>query len=355
MSRDAVANVEGTVEPTLLHRVFIQSLLSRRVVSETIALELYKRAVAAVRAHDRQFNPPYATSSNGVASFVTDVSSLLHIVSLEIIRTIDQRSDRAFFVLRNLDASEVASLATDLNSTEVEYLRNLIESIVISYPANSLAIGQARDVINDSPLTQHKMTKSHAESLLDALVSRGWLYKSKRIRFSLGVRALAELETYLKNEFDQYVKSCAQCKRVVSEGIACSNEGCDCHIHNTCYARNIQRLANPVCPSCSSSFRDLAPKPVGEKAVSTMEDSFKGGRKRKGKGKNVRNGDEEDEEDEEEEGGSSEAEDELDEQRESQSQVHQNQESIRRSYVPETQYEEEPSTSAGPSKRTRRR
>lgn len=29
-------------------------------------------------------------------------------------------------VQRNLDASEVASLATDLNSMEVEYLRNLV-------------------------------------------------------------------------------------------------------------------------------------------------------------------------------------------------------------------------------------
>lgn len=103
-----------------------------------------------------------------------------------------------------------------------------------------------------------------------------------------------------------------------SQGLACSNVGCDCHIHNTCYARNIQQLANPVCPSCSSSFRDLAPKPVGEKAVSIMEDNFKGGRKRKGKGKNV--GDMDDE-GEEEEGGSSEAEDELDERRESQSQT----------------------------------
>lgn len=53
-------------------------------------------------AHNRQFNPPYATTSHGVASFVTDVSSLLHIVSLEVIRTIDQRSDRAFFVLVSL-------------------------------------------------------------------------------------------------------------------------------------------------------------------------------------------------------------------------------------------------------------
>lgn len=49
MSRDAITNAAGTVESTLLHQVFIQSLLSRRVVSEAIALELYKRAVTAVR------------------------------------------------------------------------------------------------------------------------------------------------------------------------------------------------------------------------------------------------------------------------------------------------------------------
>lgn len=54
-------------------------------------------------AYDRQFNPPYAISSHGVASFVTDVSTLLHSVSLEVIRTIDQRSDRAFFVLVSLE------------------------------------------------------------------------------------------------------------------------------------------------------------------------------------------------------------------------------------------------------------
>lgn len=49
MSRDTVTNAAGTVESTFLHQVFIQSLLSRRIVSEAIALELYKRAVAAVR------------------------------------------------------------------------------------------------------------------------------------------------------------------------------------------------------------------------------------------------------------------------------------------------------------------
>lgn len=34
---------------TDLHRVYLQALLSRRFISETVALELYKRAVKAVR------------------------------------------------------------------------------------------------------------------------------------------------------------------------------------------------------------------------------------------------------------------------------------------------------------------
>lgn len=34
---------------TDLHRVYLQTLLSRRFISETVALELYKRAVGAVR------------------------------------------------------------------------------------------------------------------------------------------------------------------------------------------------------------------------------------------------------------------------------------------------------------------
>lgn len=38
----------GGPAPTDLHRVYIQSLLSRRAMTEDVALELYKRAIGAV-------------------------------------------------------------------------------------------------------------------------------------------------------------------------------------------------------------------------------------------------------------------------------------------------------------------
>lgn len=39
-----------TIRPTNLHRVYLQSLLSRRAMPEEVALELYKRAIAACRS-----------------------------------------------------------------------------------------------------------------------------------------------------------------------------------------------------------------------------------------------------------------------------------------------------------------
>ncbi len=38
------------VRPSLLHRVYIQSLLSRRAMREDLALEMYKRAVGVCQS-----------------------------------------------------------------------------------------------------------------------------------------------------------------------------------------------------------------------------------------------------------------------------------------------------------------
>lgn len=39
---------------TDLHRVYLQALLSRRFIPENVALELYKRAVSAIRGTSHQ-------------------------------------------------------------------------------------------------------------------------------------------------------------------------------------------------------------------------------------------------------------------------------------------------------------
>ncbi|ODO05000.1 hypothetical protein I350_05612 [Cryptococcus amylolentus CBS 6273] len=317
-------------ETTDLHRVLIQTFLARRFIKEKTLVELYKRAIAAVREDDPRFRGPYALNAPGVAEMAMDLSDMLHVASMEIAQARDQRTGDTSYILRNIDATEVAKLATDLNQQEVDFYRKLVEAIMISYPANSLANGQARSLVKDLEGTT-KPPQSWAAKLLESLVSRGWISRSKRGRYSLSMRAIVELETYLKSEFPDYVHSCLRCKRLVFEGVACSKEECSAHYHAYCYAA-LNAMPNPKCQHapCSASFRQYPPKPIGEQGVSTMEDSFSGGVKKRKRGRQTQGDDEAEE-------GEDEAEAESEEEEDSQTQDRK----PGRDYVPGTQYEDD--------------
>ncbi|OCF36316.1 hypothetical protein I316_02191 [Kwoniella heveanensis BCC8398] len=274
--------------PTDLHRLYIQSLLSRRAMRDEVALELYRRAVGACQSHDDSFRPTHGTTMQGLRAFLLDVSDVLHDVGMEVSIGSEQSGrGKQWVVLRNTDPTEVALQATDLTPNEIEYFRKVIEGIIVSYPANSISHGQALSLVSE---LEGQMTKSSAELLLDALCSRGWLSKSKRGRYSLGVRGATELEPYLKQEYEDYVNNCKQCKRLMLAGVACASRGCTAHFHSYCYA-SILKLPRPSCPDCSTRFKDLEPRDIGEKAVSRAEDEFRGGlRKRKRQNEAAANG-----------------------------------------------------------------
>ncbi|WVF65998.1 hypothetical protein IAT40_000736 [Kwoniella sp. CBS 6097] len=265
--------------PTDLHRLYIQSLLSRRAMRDEVALELYKRAVGACQAHDDTFRPTHGTTMQGLRAFLLDVSDILHDLGMEVSIGSEQTGrGKQWVVLRNIDPTEVALQATDLTPNEIEFFRKVIEGIIVSYPANSISHGQALSLVSE---LESQMSKSSAEILLDALCSRGWLSKSKRGRYSLGVRGAVELEPYLKQEYEDYIHICKQCKRLMLAGVVCANHGCSAHFHSYCYA-SILKLPRAACPDCSTRFKDLEPRDIGEKAVSRAEDEFRGGlRKRK--------------------------------------------------------------------------
>ncbi|WVQ77331.1 hypothetical protein IAR50_007015 [Cryptococcus sp. DSM 104548] len=316
-------------ETTDLHRVLIQTFLARRVISDKLLVVLYQRAIAAVKAYDPRFKPPYAPTAAGAAEIVLELSDILHVASMEIAKGQDQRTGAVFYVLRNVDATEVARLATDLNQQEIDFYRKLVEAIMISYPANSLANGQARSLVKDME-GNTKPPQSWAAKLLESLVSRGWISRSKRSRYSLSVRAITELETYLKSEFPDYIQNCRRCKRIVFEGVACSKDECTAHYHSYCY-NTISAMPNPKCQHspCSAPFRQFPPKPIGEKAVSTMEDSFSGGVKKRKRGRQTGGGDDDEEEEDEAES----------EEEEEDSQTQDRQPVL--DYVPGTQYAED--------------
>ncbi|GFZ42412.1 hypothetical protein JCM24511_00127 [Saitozyma sp. JCM 24511] len=259
-----------TIRPTNLHRVYLQSLLSRRAMPEEVALELYKRAIAACRKIDDDFRPTHQPDHNGFVAFTGDLTTILEDVGMDVRRSREEtKSGRGWLALVNIDPTEAMVQGSDYTPLEIDYYRQVVSGIIASYPANSIGSNHALRLTSE---LQGAMTKTVADALLKSFVSRGWLARS---------RAVMELESWLKQEFDDYVQTCKRCDKIVLAGVVCGNEECDAHLHPYCHA-TILRAQNPRCPACQTSFTTHPPREVGEKAVSRAEDDYMGvNRKRK--------------------------------------------------------------------------
>ena len=94
----------------------------------------------------------------------------------------------------------------------------------------------------------------------------------------------------------------------LSRGREADTSAGDTHLHEYCYDL-LRRSARNACPTCTTSFADHPPRPVGEGAVPRIEDDWQGGgngkkRKRASRGgQSAAQEDEEQSEGEEEEGG----------------------------------------------------
>lgn len=74
-------------------------------------------------------------------------------------------------------SGSVAEQATDLTPLEISYFRAVVEMIATEYPGYSIGSAQALNIAGSNAL-KSKMSKSDAETLLTALVSRNWLHRS---------------------------------------------------------------------------------------------------------------------------------------------------------------------------------
>ncbi|BEJ03151.1 hypothetical protein CcaverHIS641_0103260 [Cutaneotrichosporon cavernicola] len=279
--------------PTHLHRVFNQSLLSRRAMTDDMMLEMYKRAVKAVAATDPEFEPPFRGNMEGLSAFLEQITTLLEPLGLLVKRGPDETTGRKWTALVNTEGTgDIAQLATDLTPLEISFVRVVIGAIVESYPANSIGSRHAVGLVKD---LNGQMTKSAAQALLKSLVSRGWLSISERGRYSLAPRGLLELDSYLRGEYDDYVQSCRRCNRIILTGVACANDACEAHYHTYCYGMIAERQA--PCLECKTSFEEVPPTPVGEKAVSRAQDGFARPNKRRRSGREEEGDDDDDDDD----------------------------------------------------------
>lgn len=124
---------------TDLHRVYLQALLSRRFISETVALELYKRAVSAVRGESiprssraishtifievkgNGYEPPFSVSRKGLQSFVDEIGEGIAELGLQVTVTRDETKEGRLWICLVRSVSNVPfGLALICNSRSTQ-------------------------------------------------------------------------------------------------------------------------------------------------------------------------------------------------------------------------------------------
>ncbi|KIJ44016.1 hypothetical protein M422DRAFT_83866, partial [Sphaerobolus stellatus SS14] len=251
-------------------RVFLQSMISRRVISDKLAKTLWKKSIEAVQAADESLEVPY--NANEFDQYIHDLNRKLEQIDFKLIFTVDEVVGQKVLVLVNARSDELAQLATEYTPAEIAYFRALVEQIILasseSYSISSMTA--LREVSN----LKSSMTKGQAEVVLSNFVANGWLLKSPRGRFSLSTRTLVELQTYLKNNYEENLNECTVCFEFVTKGVGCYTVNCAARLHNHCFATLTQSNNTRACPSCKVSWADTRKLiSVGEGALGEGEDS----------------------------------------------------------------------------------
>lgn len=103
------------------------------------------------------------------------------------------------------------------------------------------------------------MTRLAASEVLKSLERRDWLRWSRTDgTYALTLRALSELDTYLRHEFEDDVLSCPQCLALVTRGVQCATPACRAAVHTSC--EGAYRARHAVCVVCGQPWE---PQPLG--------------------------------------------------------------------------------------------
>ncbi|KAI6150360.1 Nse1 non-SMC component of SMC5-6 complex-domain-containing protein [Pisolithus tinctorius] len=254
-----------------VQRLFLQAVFSRGILSYNHALVLWEKCVDAVKAANPALDVHASDRRQEWDAFVNRINDSLNPLDLEFRHVLDEETGKEMYAVVNTRGDEIAQMATDYSPTEIAYFRAVVEQIMLApnecYSLSSLA------ALREVNALKTNMTKSQAETILNSLVARGWLLKSKRGRYSLSTRALLELSPYLKSNYPDECLECTICMEIVTRGVACNTPACQTRIHHHCFRRLPAKQARS-CPTCQCNWpqdgRTL--RPIGEAAIKDGQD-----------------------------------------------------------------------------------
>ncbi|KAJ3405111.1 hypothetical protein CcCBS67573_g01087 [Chytriomyces confervae] len=169
-----------------------------------------------------------------LSAFASSLNEHLALLDLELASIADPDTGVLFWALVNTSADQVSQLATSRTANDIAFIKRLIQLIMTA--DDDVYQISMHDALRESKLG--KFTLAESEALIESLVDNGWFSKNENGWLTLGLRALMELKSYLRQEFEESVQFCSVCKEIITTHYErCGVASCPGRLHKNCARR----------------------------------------------------------------------------------------------------------------------
>jgi hypothetical protein len=228
------------------HRLFLQCILSRKILSEEHLEELKSKCFQAFSEEEEE----------ETQRFLAKLGDKLDPLGLEIKKGFSNKDGQVFYVLINIISDNFSKLSTFYSTTELSFLKGIIELIM---KEKSFEISSIKAIQHGRSLYQEKkggaLGTKDCEDLLERFVDDSWLGKNSEGKIFLELRLLLELEQYLLEKYPDDLILCCYCRKIATVYEKCHGANCPTYFHVYC-VKNILVKKESVakCPVCTFTW-----------------------------------------------------------------------------------------------------
>lgn len=238
---DAIFSIYG--DP---HRMFVQSMMSRSIISATEFTALFELIFKKCNIQMRLGN-----IGQRQKMFILTCNKMLEEkCNMKILKVLDEESPKkiSFLVLTNrADRSKDTNKLTikdqhNFAPHELEYLKLVLDEIMEN-PMRQVKSTKALNIAKNLDKSTKKIQAHEAEAILQKFKNHNWLRETSSGTILLSTRFIYEMEPFLKETYPDYVGKCTLCRKIAIRSIECSNENCHSQFHAYC-AKGIDHRCN---------------------------------------------------------------------------------------------------------------
>ncbi|KAL7320254.1 hypothetical protein PS15m_000158 [Mucor circinelloides] len=223
------------------HRLFMQSMLSKKMVTEEDAMSIYAKVC------DTTSKPAVVEFPEFIAALNKELDTLDY--SLRLSRS--EQDGVMYLIMVNTNHDSVTELATQYTAIEMAFIRELFDLIINADNENYGAA--ATTALHLGGKMTPKLASRDVQTLLDKLSDDGWIGIQKG-NYYLTTRSIAELQDYFKQQYGERILECVFCLDMVTMGEHCANAQCGVRLHKHCADSQFNNSADPRCPSCNNRW-----------------------------------------------------------------------------------------------------